>query len=64
LLREIVQQYLDEQAELSHQRQSAFEQLKAHREEMLAERNGQALELDVKMLIDEMRQERDDEITG
>jgi predicted DNA-binding protein len=64
LLREIVQQYLDEQAELSHQRQSAFEQLKAHREEMLTARNGRVLEFDIQTLIDEMRQERDDEIAS
>jgi predicted CopG family antitoxin len=64
LLREIVQKYLDEQAEHSRERQSAFEQLKAHRAEILAARNGQALDLDVQKLIDEMRQERDDELSS
>ena len=64
LVREIVQKYLDEQDELSRERQSAFEQLKAHRAEMLAKRNGQALELEVAILINEMREERDDELTS
>jgi hypothetical protein len=64
LVREIVQKYLDEQVELAGRRQSAFEQLKAHREEMLARRNGQALVLEVATLINEMREERDDEIAS
>ncbi len=64
LVREIVQNYLDEQEQLAHQRLSAFEKLKVHRAEMLAARDGQALELDVTKLIDEMRQEREDEISA
>jgi predicted DNA-binding protein len=64
LVREIVQRYLDEQDQLSGERQSAFDRLKAHREEMLAARKGHALELDVASLIEEMRQERDDEISS
>ncbi len=64
LVREIVQKYLDEQDELSREQLSAFEQLKAHRAEILAARNGHALELEVAKLIDEMRQERDDEISS
>ena len=64
LVREILQKYLDEQDELAGERLSAFGQLKAHRAEMLASRNGQALDLDVPALIDEMRQERDDEISS
>jgi hypothetical protein len=64
LVREIVQKYLDEQDELAGRRQSVFEQLKAHREEMLARRNGQALVLEVTTIINEMREERDDELAS
>ncbi len=64
LVREIVQKYLDEQEKLYHERQSAYEQLQAHRAEMLARRNGQALVLDVATLINELREERDDELAS
>ena len=63
LMREIVQIYLDEQEALSQTRQSAFEQLKAHRDEMLARRNGKVLELDAAIMIDALREERDDELS-
>ncbi len=62
VMREIVQEYLDEQERRSAEQQSAFEKLKAHREEMLAKRNGKPLELDSAALIHEMREERTDEL--
>jgi predicted DNA-binding protein len=63
LMREIVQKYLDEQEALSQTRQSAFEQLKTHRDEMLARRSGKALDLDLTIMIDALREERDDELS-
>ncbi|HYO15461.1 MAG TPA: ribbon-helix-helix protein, CopG family [Thermoanaerobaculia bacterium] len=65
LVREILQEELErreEDAERQSQRLEQLEQLKRHREEMLARRGGKPLNVNVAELLNEMRDERDDEI--
>ena len=65
LVREILQAELErreEATECREQRLEQLEQLKRHREEMLARRGGKPLNVNVAELLNEMRDERDDEI--
>lgn len=43
---------------------AALEQIRLHREEILAERGGQPIDIDIVELINQMRTERDEEILG
>lgn len=62
VVREIVGQYLVEQdTELEHQL-AALERIRQHREEMIAARGGRPIEVGVTALIDEMREERTQEL--
>jgi hypothetical protein len=64
VVRTMIQMQLDqlhEQAEATLQRRiAALQRIRQHREEILAERGGVALDSDVVALIDEMREERDE----
>ncbi|HOG46071.1 MAG TPA: CopG family transcriptional regulator [Anaerolineae bacterium] len=62
LVREIVEQYLVEQDVELEQHLAALERIRRLREEILARRGGQPLDIDVPALIEEIRDERDREL--
>lgn len=66
LVREILLAELERREEAAterrRQRLEQFEQLKRHREEMLAKRGGKPLNINVAEFLNEIRDERDDEI--
>jgi hypothetical protein len=68
LVRAIVQQELERRASIAgetrRRRLAALERIVLHRDEILERREGRPLEVDVAALIDETREERDDELLG
>ena len=60
-MREIVGDYLTGQA--VETKEEAFERLMRNRQEMLARRGGKPIEVDAADLLDQIREERDDEFT-
>lgn len=62
VVREAVARYLQEEAEKAGQGQEFFQELRAYRAGILARREGEPVAVDVTALIDEMRQEREEEV--
>jgi len=64
LVRQAVRQWLAGygEQEALRQRLEGLEQIDAHRQAILAERGGKPLEIDPATVIEQMRQERDDEL--
>jgi predicted DNA-binding protein len=62
LVREIVGEYLTGQAE--EMKEEAFERLLHNRQAMLARRGGKPIDIDITRLLDQTREERDDELSG
>ena len=64
VVREIVQLYLTEQAEdtIHQQRLDAIAKIKKHRTEMLARQDGKPLDIEIIDWVDEIREERDNEL--
>ncbi|MGH2457835.1 MAG: hypothetical protein ACRDIY_03095 [Chloroflexota bacterium] len=68
VVREMIGQQLDSRAQARSatiQRQlEALERIRQHREAILAERGGKPIEIDIADMINQMREERDEEILG
>ena len=62
VVREIVRNYLVEQDEAMQKQTAVFEQIERDIAEILARNGGKPLDVDVTALIEEMRQERADEL--
>jgi len=66
LVRAIVQEELERRASIAEEtrrrRLAALERIAAHRSAILERREGRPLDVDVAALIDETREERDDEL--
>lgn len=62
VVRDIVGEYLVEQDTEVERRLAAIERIREHRAEMLAERGGKPLDIDFAALIEEMREERAEEL--
>lgn len=64
VVRDAVTEYMAARSDenVRERRLKAVEKIKQHREEMLAERGGQPIEIDVVELINQVREERDNEL--
>jgi prevent-host-death family protein len=62
LTQDIIDQYLVAVDEADRKQLDAFEQIKEHRADMLTTRGGKAIKIDVASIIQEMREERDDQL--
>ncbi len=64
IVRRAVRRWLDERSEEGalRQRLEALEQVRSHRAEILRRRDGKALEIDLAEMIEQMREQRDDEL--
>ena len=65
IVRTAVQKWLNERedAEVLRQRLEALEQVDQHRQAILSRRKGKLLEIDLTATIDQIRGDRDDELT-
>ena len=65
IVRTAVQKWLNERedAEVLRQRLEALEQVNQHRQAILSRRKGKLLEIDLTATIDQIRGDRDDELT-
>jgi predicted DNA-binding protein len=64
VVREIVAQYLAAQEQEARCAEEAFERIQQHRAAILARRGGSSLDVDITELIDQMREERDDDLVA
>jgi len=64
IVRTAVQEWLNqrEDAEVLRRRLEALEQVDKHRQAILARRNGEPLEVDVAATLEQLREERDNEL--
>ncbi len=62
VVREIIREYLTEKDETLRKQMDAFEQIEQHRAEILARNGGKPLDVDVTALLEEIRQERANEL--
>lgn len=62
LMREIVDQYLTGMDEAYRKQLDAFERIKEHRSKIIARRGGKTIQIDLAAVIQEMREERDDQL--
>ncbi len=66
IVRAAVNEWLEErdEAEVLRRRLEALEQVAQHRQAILNRRNGEPLEIDLTATIEQMREERDDELVA
>ena len=62
IVREIIRESLVEKNEALRRQADAFEQIEKHRAEIIARNGGKPLEVDITAILEEIRQERADEL--